>query len=117
MRDMRVVYESVELLEDVFEEVTRAWGLCPAEREALRGTALTSRRTPRARRSRFVTERMMLVVDIDWLLCSRMEAAEIRLWVRRRVAGVLGTSPLDDMFGSTDRLRHIRALLRLEVSQ
>ena len=87
------------------------------EREAVRGTALTAGRVPRGRRSQFVTERMTLIVDIDWLLCSRMDAAEIRQWVRRRVAGVLGTSPLDDLVGSTDRLRRIRTLLQLEAPQ
>ena len=117
MRHMRPVYGSVALLEDVFDEVAQAWGLSPSEREAVRGTMLTSGRVPRGRRSPFVTERMALIVDIDWLLCSRMDADEIRLWVRRKVAGALGTSPLDDLVGSTDRLRRIRALLQLEVSQ
>ena len=60
---------------------------------------------------------MALVVEIDWLLGTRMGAREIRIWVRRRVAGVFGSSPLDDMVGSTDRLRRIRALLALEVSE
>lgn len=117
MRNARMAYGDVALLEDVFEEVTHSWGLSPSEREAVRGTALTPRRSPRGRRSRFVAERMALVVDIDWLLCSCMDPQEIRGWVRRRVAGVLGSCPLDEMVGSTDRLRRIRALLQLEVSQ
>lgn len=116
MRTVRISYGNVTLLEDVFEEVTTAWGLSPAEREAVRGVALTARRRDRGRRSRFVVERMALIVDIDWLLRSRMEADEIRRWVRRRVAGLLGSSPLDDMVGSTDRLRRIHELLQLEVS-
>lgn len=117
MATTRLVIGSVQLLEEVFEEVTASWGLSPSEREAVRGTALTSGRRERSRRSRFVTERMALVVEIDWLLGTRMGAREIKVWVRRRVAGVFGSSPLDDMVGSTDRLRRIRALLALEVSE
>ncbi|MES2096792.1 MAG: hypothetical protein V4459_08515 [Pseudomonadota bacterium] len=115
MPAMRVSFRKFEDLEAVFEEVTVDWGLCASEREAIRGTALTP--SGRSRRSSFVAERMALVIEIDWLLGSRMDANEIRLWVRRRVAGVFGSSPLDDMFGSTDRLRRIRAMLALEVSQ
>jgi hypothetical protein len=116
MATTRLMIGSVQVLEDVFEEVTAAWGLSPSEREAVRGVALTTGRRERSRRSRFVTERMALVVEIDWLLGTRMEAREIRQWIRRRVAGVIGSSPLDDMVGSSDRLRRIRELLALEVS-
>lgn len=114
MRERGILIGDVQMLEDVFEEVTEAWGLSVSERETVRGSALPS---GRARRSRFERERMALVVEIDWLLGTCMDAAQTRAWVRRRVAGVLGSSPLDDMFGSTDRLRRIRALLTLEATE
>lgn len=117
MATTRLMIGSVQMLEDVFEEVTAAWGLSPSEREAVRGVALTPGRRERPRRSRFVTERMTLVVEIDWLLGTRMGEREIRIWLRRRVAGVFGSSPLDDLVGSTDRLRRIRELLALGVPE
>lgn len=115
MSTTRLLIGSVQLLEDVFEEVVATWGLTPSEREAIRGTSVPLR--GRRRRSRFATDRMALVVEIDWLLGSRMEQREIRVWLRRRVAGVFGSSPIEDMFGSSDNLRRIRTLLALEVSQ
>lgn len=115
MKTMQVFFSSLKNLEEAFEEVISDWELCPSERDAVRGTSLAPSRTRRS--SAFVAERMALVIEIDWLLGSRMESAEIRQWIRRRVAGVFGSSPLDDMFGSTDRLRRIRAMLALENSQ
>lgn len=111
-----VTFTSFDALEDAFKEVATSWGLSPSEREAVQGTSFPSG-SGRRRRSRFVSDRMVLVVEIDWLLGARMEQREIRMWLRRRVAGVFGSSPIEAMFGSTDRLRRIRTLLALEVSQ
>ncbi|THD34449.1 MAG: hypothetical protein E7773_14770 [Sphingomonas sp.] len=115
MRQMRVVVTDTRQLEEMFEEVADAWGLSGAERDAVRGDALAGRGG--RRRSAFISERMALVVEIDWLLCAHMDARQIRHWVRSRVAGVLGTSPLDDLVGSTDRLRRIRTMLSAELPQ
>lgn len=112
----RVCFSSVESLEEMFEEVTDCWGLSFSEREAVRGCSLYGG-SGRRGRSGFLTERMALAVEIDWLLNARMDTAEIRLWLRRRVADVFGTSPLEDMVGSTDRLRRMRDLLSLEAAQ
>ena len=113
----RVGFRTIEALEGLFDEVVEAWGLSFSEREAVRGLALRGDVDGRRRRSRFLTERMALVIEIDWLLGQRMDAREVRLWVRRRVAAVAGSSPLDEMVGSTDRLRRIRTLLTLECEQ
>lgn len=115
MSEIRVVIGSVKLLEEVFDEVAAAWGLSAAERDAVRGTSMPVR--GRARRSRFEADRMALVVEIDWLLGTRMDPRDVRAWLRRRVAGVFGSSPIEDMFGSTDRLRRIRTLLQIETSR
>ena len=112
----QITFTSFDSLEDAFMEVATSWGLSPSEREAIQGTSFPSG-SGRRRRSRFVGDRMVLVIEIDWLLGARMEEREIRIWLRRRVAGVFGSSPMEDMFGSTDRLRRIRTMLALEVSQ
>lgn len=114
MRTMRVFF-SLDKLENAFEDVVRDWGLTASEREAVRGTAL--RDWEGERHSRFVAERLTLVLEIDWLLGMRMSSGEVRQWIRRPVAGVFGSSPLESMFGSTDHLRRIRVMLTLENSQ
>lgn len=108
---------SVQELADLFEKITAAWGLSPSERDALRGTSIPRNHSRVRSYSTFVIERMGLTVEIDQLLGKRMEDHEIRSWLRRPIAGVVSTSPLDEMVGSTDHLRRVRAMLAPAVPQ
>jgi hypothetical protein len=108
---------SVEELHELFVDVADDWKLTAAERDAIRGVASTSGRSSPGDHSDFVVERMALVVQIDVLLGARMSREQVQEWLRTSVPGIFGSSPLEEMFGSTDRLRCIRALLAAEAAQ
>lgn len=115
MPSMIINFADSEMLENVFEHVADVWGLSSSERKAVCGEAVLVLPISKGRRSEFVTERMTLVIEINYLLSGRMDTVEIRGWIRTQVAG--GNTPLDSMVGSTDRLRRLRTLLALEASQ
>lgn len=115
MPSMIVNFANPEMLENVYEHVADAWGLSSTEREAVRGDALQVSTTRSGRRSEFATERMTLLIEINYLLSGRMDVPEIRQWIRRKVVG--GSSPLEELVGSTDCIRRLRTLLALEFSQ
>lgn len=118
MPSVLLVYRRRSDVAQAFRAVTAAWDLSPAEAAAIAGTSMPPVRPVSSRRlSDFVLERMALAVEIDALLTSMMEPFEIPAWLRRSVPGVFGTCPLDDMFGSSDRLRRIVAMLGAEVRQ
>lgn len=111
-----LLFTSLEELEGCFDEAVEAWGVSLAERNALRGTALLHRSPRKQAYSDFEIERMALVTQIHGLLSIHMQDAEIKQWLRRPLAETL-SSPLQELFGSTDRLRRMRAMLATEVSQ
>jgi hypothetical protein len=103
-------------LEQLFGEVADDWRLTASERDAIRGVSSPSDQSQR-HHSDFVVERMALVVQIDVLLAVRMTKEQVQVWLRAAVPGIFGAPPLIEMFGSTDRLRCIRALLATEAAQ
>lgn len=118
MPSLILVYRRRSDVARAFREVTSLWGLSASEAAALAGTSMPPvRPTPARQVSEFVLERMALTVEIDALLTGMMERFEIPEWLRRRVPGVLESCPLDEMFGSTDRIRRVRDLLEPEVRQ
>ena len=118
MPSVILVYRRRSDVSRAFRVVTGEWELSPAEAAAVAGTALAPvRPTSAGRVSDFVLERMALAVEIDALLDRLMERFEVPGWLRRRVPGVLDRCPLEEMFGSSDRLRSIRAMLEAEVRQ
>jgi hypothetical protein len=112
---MNINFADPEMLENVFEHVADVWGLSASEREAVRGAAVLVSPSSGGRLSEFLRDRMTLIIEINYLLSGRMDAPEIRQWIRKEVAG--GAAPLESMVGSTDRMRRLRALLALEVRQ
>lgn len=118
MPSVIVVYRRRSDVARAFRVVADAWDLSRSEAAAVAGDALPPVRPTSARRlSDFILERMALAVEIDALLSSMMPRAEIAAWLRRRTPGVPGSCPLDDMFGSSDRLRRIVAMLEAEIRQ
>lgn len=117
MPSVLLVYRRRSDVARAFRMVAREWDLSPAEAAAVAGTSLSPVKSGSSRRSDFVIERMALAVEIDALLCGLMERFEVLMWLRRRIPGVLERCPLDEMFGSSDRLRGIRAMLEAEVRQ
>lgn len=118
MPSVLLVYRRRSDVARAFRAVVDEWDLSAAEAAAVAGEALPPVRPMSARRlSDFVLERMALAVEIDALLTSLMPRGDIPGWLRRRVPGIPGACPLDDMFGSSDRLRRIVAMLEAEVRQ
>lgn len=112
-----MVYRSRSDVASAFDAVVRRWRLSPCEVDCVRGTAFPDVRRSRARHPRFVVERMALVVEIDAQLTALMDQWLIPDWLRDQIHPAFRGCPLDDMFGSTDRLRRIRDLLEPEVRQ
>lgn len=117
MPSVLLVYRRTSDIRRAFEVVADAWRLSDAEAGALAGHDLAAGRPGGVRPSRFVLDRMALAVEIDVLLERVMDRVDVPAWLRRRVPGVFPSSPLEDMFGSTDRLLRIRDMLELEASQ
>lgn len=117
MATLVLVFRRTADIRRAFGVVTKAWDLSDGETAALAGHYLATQHPRRFRPSRFVLERMALAVEIDVLLTALMDRAEIPEWLRRRHPGVFKSSPLDDMFGSTDRLVRIRDMLQVEAAQ
>lgn len=117
MPSIILVFRSRAAVVSAFEEVVRRWRLSASEIDCVRGTAFPDRGRARGRQSRFVVERMSLVVEIDARLTALMDQWLIPDWLRDQIHPAFRGCPLDDMFGSTDRLRRIRDLLEPEVRQ
>ena len=117
MPSVLLVYRSPAVVALAFDEIVKRWMLSPCEIDCVAGTALPSARKSRARHPRFVVERMSLIVEIDVQLCSLMDDWEIPDWLRARTISAFPGCPLDEMFGSTDRIRRVRDLLEPEVRQ
>lgn len=117
MPSILLVYANATAVSSAFTEVVGRWQLSACEIDCVAGTALPGGRRSRARRSRFVVERMALIVEIDAQLGALMEEWEIPAWLRERIPGAFAGCPLEEMFGSTDRIRRIRDLLEPEVRQ
>lgn len=117
MPSVLLVYRRSAAVVSAFEEVVKRWRLSPCQIDCVAGMALPGARRSRARHPPFVVERMSLIVEIDVQLTSLMDEWEIPEWLRERVPGAFPNSPLDEMLGSTDRIRRIRDLLEPEVRQ
>ena len=117
MPSMLLVFRSAKAISTAFETVVERWRLSPLEADGLAGISFPHGRRHRSRRSEFVIERMALIVEIDAQLGLLMDPCEISEWLRDRIHGVFAHSALEEMFGTTDRIRRIRDLLEPEVRQ
>ena len=117
MPSFLMVYRNAKAIAAAFEEVVRRWRLSPSEVDCVAGTAFPQGRRGQARNPRFVSERMQLIVEIDAQLNMLMDDWQVPDWLRDRTHPAFKDCPLDDMFGSTDRMRRIRDLLEPEEEQ
>ena len=117
MPSVILVFRNSTAVSSAFDDVMKRWRLSPSEIDCVAGNSLPWARRSRARHPRFVIERMSLIVEIDVQLCSLMDEWEIPEWLRDRITGAFPGSPIEEMFGSTDRIRRIRDLLEPEVRQ
>jgi hypothetical protein len=104
----RVTFKTLEALQDVFVDVTEAWGLSQAERQAVRNGLPSG--LPEGERpcEATVAERMALVTEIDLLMDDTTDITVVRAWIRKGLEDTAAGSPLEHMLGTTARLRCLR---------